>query len=632
MIILSAQGVRKSFGGNIVLEDASFVLQQGQRLGLVGVNGSGKSTLMRILAGELEPDAGQISMTKGLRIGYLAQQSHIKDGNTVYQELYDVFQPVIAMEERLHWLEEEMGRNRPDLDSLTREYARLTDAFEEAGGYGYQSQIAGVLAGLGFSKDRYDQPASSLSGGEKTRLCLGKLLLLKPDLLLLDEATNHLDLASVTWLEDYLSTYRGTVLLISHDRYFMDHVCTNMMELLMGRMETYDGNYSAYMKQRAQRYESRIRAYEQQQKMLARERAIIERYQSFNREKSIKAAESRQKRLDKVTLLDKPVEEQSIHFSFDTRRRTGEDVLFITNLSKKFGERQIFSNLNLHVRAGERIALLGSNGIGKSTLLKILMHQEQPDSGEIRYGSNVDVGYYDQHQAGLHDEKTVLDEVWDDFRLLTQTEVRGALGQFLFSGEDVFAPVKTLSGGEKGRVALTKLMLRKDNVLFLDEPTNHLDMESREVLEEALTDYPGTIVAVSHDRYFINRFAQKVLVMKPDGLEEYLGNYDDYQAKINREQPPDNEIAGKTKTALDKEKKRSRAAQLEEKAAKALVKQLENEIGDTEKRIIALEAQLGDPEIYAEPEKARKLSDDYRDAQNLLEELYSRWESASEAL
>ena len=630
MILLSLQGVQKSFGTNEVLRDASLVLQDGQRMGLVGVNGCGKSTLMKIIAGLETADGGAITMQKGLKLGYLAQQGEVGEGRTVLEELESVFEPVVAMEKQLRALEQQMadvGHDETLLHRLGSQYDQLTRDFERANGYGWRSTVQGVLAGLGFRKEQQGQLASLLSGGERTRLCLGRMLLTEPDLLLLDEPTNHLDLKSIAWLENYLRTYKGAVLLISHDRYFMDHVCDRMCELLLGATECYDGNYTSYMAQRAERFEIRMKAYELQQKEIARQEAIIARYRQFNREKSIKLAESREKRLEKIERLEKPQDESAIRFRFDIRRRTGEDVMMVEELSKGYDGRTLFQHVKLHLRAGDRVALIGDNGVGKSTLFKCLIGEEKPDSGTVRMGSGVDIGYYDQHQAHLHPEKTVLDEVWDDFRRLDQTEVRGALGLFLFTGDEVLMPVSTLSGGEKGRVALTKLMLRKDNVLLLDEPTNHLDMDSREVLENALADFPGTILAISHDRSFSNRFATKVCVLEEGGIKEYLGNYDDYFEKISREQEPDGETAGMTRTALEKEKRKSREEERRLKERKLALKQAEEAVARAEEEAAELEAALADPDTYQDAEKAARLAKEYQLKKDEIDRLYQAWET-----
>ena len=634
MIILSAQHIAKSFGVNAVLRDVSLTVQQGDRIGLVGVNGCGKSTLMRILAGLDAQDGGEISLVRGLRVGYLAQQNMVTSGETVWNELQKVYEQVFAMEKKLRELEDEMAHAHTDAQrfaQLSADYDRLTQRFEEADGYSWKSMVSGVLNGLGFKPAQYDQCVDSLSGGEQTRLCLARLLLQKPDLLLLDEPTNHLDMETLQWLENYLAAYKGSVLVISHDRYFLDHVCTGIVEILMGSSEQYNGNYTRYIAQRQERFESRMRAYEIQQKEIERQQAIIARYRMFNREKSIRAAESREKALDRMEKLEKPVDERAIRFSFETRRRTGEDVLQLTEMSKSFGEKHLFHDLTLRVRAGDRVALIGPNGVGKSTLIKIIVGEEQPDTGFIRYGSNVDIGYYDQHQSTLHADKTVLDEIWDRFPQMEQSNVRGALGMFLFTGDDVFKPIHTLSGGEKGRVALTALMLRKDNLLLLDEPTNHLDMDSREVLEDALADFGGTIITVSHDRYFINRIANRIIEMQPDGVTEYIGNYDDYIERKNRPVAVEAE-AGKTKTELEKEKRREKLSRQALRQLKIRAQEAEKAVGVKEAEIAELEAQMADPSLYSDAQKSADVQRAYQKAQQALQTLYEQWEAAEAAL
>ena len=634
MIILSAQHIAKSFGVNAVLRDVSLTVQQGDRIGLVGVNGCGKSTLMRILAGLDAQDGGEISLVRGLRVGYLAQQNMVTSGETVWNELQKVYEQVFAMEKKLRELEDEMAHAHTDAQrfaQLSADYDRLTQRFEEADGYSWKSMVSGVLNGLGFKPAQYDQCVDSLSGGEQTRLCLARLLLQKPDLLLLDEPTNHLDMETLQWLENYLAAYKGSVLVISHDRYFLDHVCTGIVEILMGASEQYNGNYTRYIAQRQERFASRMRAYEIQQKEIERQQAIIARYRMFNREKSIRAAESREKALDRMEKLEKPVDERAIRFSFEARRRTGEDVLQLTEISKSFGEKHLFHDLTLRVRAGDRVALIGPNGVGKSTLIKIIVGEEQPDTGFIRYGSNVDIGYYDQHQSTLHADKTALDEIWDRFPQMEQSNVRGALGMFLFTGDDVFKPIHTLSGGEKGRVALTALMLRKDNLLLLDEPTNHLDMDSREVLEDALTDFGGTIITVSHDRYFINRIANRIIEMQPDGVTEYIGNYDDYIERKNRPVAVEAE-AGKTKTELEKEKRREKLSRQALRQLKIRAQEAEKAVGIKEAEIAELEAQMADPSLYSDAQKTADVQRAYQKAQQALQTLYEQWEAAEAAL
>ena len=637
MILMTVQGVSKSFGMKSVLKDISLTLQQGARMGLIGVNGSGKSTLFRLIAGQMEPDEGTISLMRGTRVGMLTQEADIQSDLTVREELSRVFEPVREMERRLRALEEEMAQKHEDeaeLDRLSREYARLTDRFEDAGGYEWPSRIQGVLAGLGFAKGREDQPASVLSGGEKTRLCLARLLLTQPDLLMLDEPTNHLDLSSIQWLEDTLKKYRGTVLIISHDRYFMNSVCDCMAEISMRRLVQYEGNYDQFTVKRQADIERQIREYKLQQAEIARQQAIIQRYRMYNREKSIRAAESREKRLEKMERLERPVDEQHVRFSFEARRRTGDDVLKVRGLAKGFEGRRLFENFDLHLRAGDRVAIIGPNGVGKSTLLNIIARKLKADAGEVEFGANVDLGYYEQHQTGLDPEKDVLNELWDAFPRLDLDRVRSVLALFLFTGDDVYKKISMLSGGEKGRVSLCKLMLKRDNLLLLDEPTNHLDMDSREVLEGALEDFDGTILTVSHDRYFINRVADRIIEMRPDGVKEYLGNYDDYLEKKRREEAglEDAAASGMTKTQLDKQRRKERLLREGKKALEKQLEAAEARIAAAEKEIQDLEARMADPELYQRPDEARETARRHAELQAGMDALYEEWEALSEAV
>ena len=637
MILMTVQGVSKSFGMKSVLKDISLTLQQGARMGLIGVNGSGKSTLFRLIAGQMEPDEGTISLMRGTRVGMLTQEADIQSDLTVREELSRVFEPVREMERRLRALEEEMAQKHEDeaeLDRLSREYARLTDRFEDAGGYEWPSRIQGVLAGLGFAKGREDQPASVLSGGEKTRLCLARLLLTQPDLLMLDEPTNHLDLSSIQWLEDTLKKYRGTVLIISHDRYFMNSVCDCMAEISMRRLVQYEGNYDQFTVKRQADIERQIREYKLQQAEIARQQAIIQRYRMYNREKSIRAAESREKRLEKMERLERPVDEQHVRFSFEARRRTGDDVLKVHGLAKGFEGRRLFENFDLHLRAGDRVAIIGPNGVGKSTLLNIIARKLKADAGEVEFGANVDLGYYEQHQTGLDPEKDVLNELWDAFPRLDLDRVRSVLALFLFTGDDVYKKISMLSGGEKGRVSLCKLMLKRDNLLLLDETTNHLDMDSREVLEGALEDFDGTILTVSHDRYFINRVADRIIEMRPDGVKEYLGNYDDYLEKKRREEAglEDAAASGMTKTQLDKQRRKERLLREGKKALEKQLEAAEARIADAEKEIQDLEARMADPELYQRPDEARETARRHAELQAGMDALYEEWEALSEAV
>ncbi|MCE5342854.1 MAG: ABC-F type ribosomal protection protein [Eubacteriales bacterium] len=636
MILISVQNVRKGFGANEVLRDVTFSLQKGEKMGLIGVNGCGKTTLMRLISGETEPDEGFIHRNKDLRIGYLAQINDIDPADTVRGAMLRVFEPVIAMERRLGELEKELAHSAGDEQAALRlsgEYQRLTEQYNRMEGYAYEGEITGVLGGLGIRREMDGRTVGTLSGGERTRLSLAKLLLQKPDVLMMDEPTNHLDLEAIEWLQDYLYDYRGTLMVISHDRYFLDHVCTTMGEMLGGKVYKFTGNYTEYQKKRAADFEARMKAYQLQQKEIDRERAIIERYCSFNREKSIRAAESRQKRLDKIERVEKPLEESHVRFAFDVRRRMGEEALEVKNLSKSYEGRTIFSDMSFKLRSGDRVALIGPNGVGKSTLFKILMGRMAPDKGTVRFGTNVDIGYYDQHQQELKPQNTVLEEVWNAFPSMEQSRVRGALGLFLFSGDDVFSNIASLSGGERGRVALTKLMLKKDNLLLLDEPTNHLDMDSCEVLEEALYDFPGTILAISHDRYFINRFADRVMVMGEDGVTEYLGDFDAYLEKRDRPAPPiETGSDAPTRTSLVRERKRDRRQSARIRELQAAVSKAEEAIAENERLTARLEVQLADPQTYADQARMLELTQSYRELQAQQETLYDTLEEAESAL
>ena len=634
MILISVQELQKSFGVHEVLRSVTFSLQKGEKMGLVGVNGCGKTTLMRMIAGEMQPDGGSIHRNKDLRVGYLAQLDDIPLTDTVWGALLKVFEPIRVMERRMAEIEKLLESADPETAlRLSSEYQRLTESYNAQQGYAYEGEILRVLNGLGLKPEMHQRQVSTLSGGERTRLSLAKLLLQKPDIILMDEPTNHLDLEAIEWLQDYLTDYKGSLLLISHDRYFLDHVCTTMGELLGGKMIKFTGNYTEYMKKRTADFETRMKAYELQQKEIQREQAIIERYRSFNREKSIKAAESREKRLAKVERLEKPVEEQHVRFSFDARRRSGEEALEVRELSKSFEGQPVFQNLSFKLRTGDRVALIGPNGVGKSTLFRILTHQLNPDHGSVRFGTNIDIGYYDQHQQNLNPQNTILDEVWNAFPKLEQTRIRSALGLFLFTGDEVFEKIEKLSGGERGRVALTKLMLKQDNLLLLDEPTNHLDMDSREVLEDALRDFPGTILAISHDRYFINRFAEKVMVMEKDGVTEYLGNFDDYIEKRDRPRPPISSLEDETtRTAQTREKKKTRQQNALLRELKAAVDKAEAAIEQNEREMARLEAELARPETYNDLEAMRRLTESYQAEQDKTESLYEALEAAETAL
>ncbi|NLG57962.1 MAG: ABC-F family ATP-binding cassette domain-containing protein [Clostridiales bacterium] len=631
--ILKLERIAKAFGTDEVLREVSFAVNSRDRLGLVGVNGSGKTTLLKIILGQLQPDEGEVITAKGLSIGHLAQSYRPKPGYTVLEEASAVFKELFAMEARLRMMEEEMAGDLAEeaLASLYREYARLTERFEEADGYMARSLIEGVLIGLGLGRDFFDQHADTLSGGELTRLGLARLLLQKPDMLLLDEPTNHLDLEALEWLEGYLLQYTGAMIIVSHDRYFLDAVCTDMAEILFGVAEVYPGNYSRYLAQREERVSARTKAYDQQQREIARQRAIITRFKQFNREKSIRAAESREKALARMELMDRPEEERQIAFRFKAARRLGEQALLAEGLSQRFGDKTVFEDIRLHLYSGDRAVLIGPNGIGKTTLLKCILGIMAPDSGEVRFGAQADIGYYDQRQQNLDPDKDILTEVWDDFPRLTQSQVRGALALFQFIGEDVFVPIRLLSGGEKGRVALTKLMLRQDNFLVLDEPTNHLDAASREVLEKALEAYEGTILAVSHDRFFINRLANKILYMSAEGIEVFEGNYEDYLASRTGEGEEQTE-EGPTRTALVRMRKLARQEAARQAALTQAVEGAMDEVKRLEKALKAAQESQMDPEVYTRPDKAAQQAKVCRELQSDLEAAYQKWGQAEEAL
>lgn len=635
MIVLSCKDINKAYGIDTILEKVTFNINEGEKVGLIGANGAGKSTLFKILTSQLEQDKGELFIDKSKRVGYLSQNLSLDTSNNIIEELLDVFHELRSMELKLSELEVKMAEpydeNNEDYhNKIIKDYTTYSELYTNRGGYTYKGEINRVLSGLGFTDKDNDKQISILSGGQKTRVALCKLLLTKPEVLLLDEPTNHLDLDAVEWLEDYLKSYKGTIIIISHDRFFLDAVTDKTLELVSGRVDSYNGNYSTFIELRNKNYEVQVKAYALQQSELKRQEDIIERYRSFNREKSIKAAESRQKSLDKVERLAVPDKiQKASKIRFETQIVSGNDVLHVESLSKSYGEKLLFENLFIDIKREEKVALVGENGRGKTTLFRILMEKVEPDLGFKYLGKNVNIGYYDQEQSNLNEEKNVIDEVWDDFPEMTTTEVRSALAAFLFIGDDVFKKISSLSGGEKCRINLLKLMLSKANFLLLDEPTNHLDIISREALEDALLSYDGTVLVISHDRYFLNKVISKIYELKIDGLKEYLGNYSYY---IEKKKNPfrfqqEEEQEGKSKTQIQAEKKKKRELEKQNKDSSLKIKNIEKEIADLEVEITNFNEELCLEEVYSNPDKSLALNKKLAEANEKLEELYAVWES-----
>lgn len=634
MIVLSCKNISKYFGIDMILKNVTFNVNEGEKIGLIGANGAGKSTLFKILTNQLEFDDGELYIDKSKQLGYLSQNLSLSNENTIYTEALSVFNNLIDMERRLKSLEEKMNEpydsSKEDYhNKIIRDYTTLTEIYENHGGYTYKGEINRVLKGLGFIETDFDKPISILSGGQKTRVALCKLLLRKPEILLLDEPTNHLDLDAIEWLEDYLKESKGTIIVISHDRFFLDAITNKTIELIGGTVQVYNGNYTTFIDLKEKNKEILQKAYDLQQAEIKRQEEIIARYKSFNREKSIKAAESRQKALDKIERLDAPTKEaKASRIRFETQIKSGNDVLYIENLKKSFGDKLLFENLNLDIKREQKVALIGENGRGKTTLFKIIMDKISPDSGIKVLGKNVFLGYYDQEQSNLDENKAIIDEVWDDFPHMTTTEVRTALAAFLFTGDDVFKKISTLSGGEKCRINLLKLMLSKSNFLLLDEPTNHLDIMSREALESAILNYDGTIIIISHDRYFLNKIINKIYELNVDGVKEYLGNYSYY---VEKKKNPNKlnqfeENSGITKTQIKLDKKKKREAEKAEKEQAKLLKNIEARIAKIEEEIESLQEQLCLEEVYSNPEKSKEVHNLLQDAENELSSLYEQWE------
>lgn len=638
MIVLQCINVSKAFVADPVLENVKLEVQTGDRLALVGRNGAGKSTLLKIIAGEYQPDSGQIMIPKGVRVGYLEQHSGLASERSIWDEMLTVFEPLRQMENRLRELESRMSdqavlADETSYNKLIKEYDELQLTFKDQGGYQYEADIRSILSGLHFSSFDYTTSIATLSGGQRTRLALAKLLLQKPDLLILDEPTNHLDIDTLSWLEQFLTGYKGAILLVSHDRYFLDQIVTGVVELSRQKSIRYPGNYSFYLDEKAARYEQELKLFEKQQTEVAKLEDFIAR--NLVRASTTKRAQSRRKQLEKMDRLDRPAgSEKSATFSFEIERQSGNEVLRVNDLSLSFSGNAVLDQLQLELNRGESVALIGPNGAGKSTLLKAIMNKLEPDSGTIRFGSHVKIGYYDQVQAELHSNKTVLHELWDEHNLTPEKDIRTVLGNFLFSGDDVLKPVTALSGGEKARLALAKLMMQKANVLLLDEPTNHLDLDSKEILEAALIDYPGTLLFVSHDRYFLNRLTTRTVELADGKTTSYLGDYDYYLEKKEEQRQFDllNEQATDTKSSTDvpatkQNYSQDKEAKKQERQRVRRIEAIEVEMAELEEKIQQYETDLCDPDVYADHVRAAELQTSINSANETLEALMEEWET-----
>ena len=636
-MILSCSHISKAFGTDSILEDVSFHIEVREKAAIVGINGAGKSTLLKIIIGELPPDSGDVVIAKGKTIGYLAQHQDLLSHRTIYEELLEVKRPVIELEERIRSLETEMKHTAgAELEEMLSLYSRLTHEFDLQNGYAYKSEITGVLKGLGFAEEEFGKTVSTLSGGQKTRVSLGKLLLSSPDIIMLDEPTNHLDMESIAWLETYLLNYPGSVIIVAHDRYFLDRVVTKIVELDNKKSTVFQGNYTAYSEKKAMLRANILKAYLNQQQEIRHQEEVIAKLKSFNREKSIKRAESREKMLSKMEVLEKPTEvNDAMTIRLEPNVISGNDVLTVRGLSKSFGSLTLFENVDFDVKRGERIAIIGNNGTGKTTILKILNDMVRPDAGEIRLGSKVHIGYYDQEHQVLHMEKTLFDELQDTYPAMNNTQIRNILAAFLFTGDDVFKRIGDLSGGERGRVSLAKLMLSEANFLILDEPTNHLDITSKEILEQALLNYTGTVLYVSHDRYFINKTATRILDLTGQTLINYIGNYDYYLEK--KEHLTSLHVAASSEaekapaesdTKLDWKQQKEEQARLRKK--QNAFKKVEEEILSLETRNEEIDSQLAEESVYSDVAKLMEFNREKEEIAARLETLYAQWEELAE--
>lgn len=643
-MILSCQNISKAFVENQVLKNVSFHIEDHEKAAIVGINGAGKTTLLRIIVGEMTPDDGQVVLARDKTLGYLAQNSTVDTSHTIYEELLSVKADLLRLEEKIRECENNMKHAEGDaLEDLMKQYTSLTHAFETGGGYLYRSELVGVLKGLGFTEDEFSKPVATLSGGQKTRVALGRLLLQNPDLIILDEPTNHLDMNSIAWLETYLLNYKGAVLIVSHDRYFLDRIAGKVIEIDQSKATTFMGNYSDYAVKKEQLRVAAWNAYMNQQREIKHQEEVIEKLKSFNREKSIKRAESREKMLDKIEVIEKPSEVRTdMKLTLTPRILSGNDVLTVEHLSKSFDSHKLFTDVNFEIKRGEHVAIIGDNGSGKTTLLKILNGLVPADQGTFRLGSNVEIGYYDQEHHVLHSEKTLFEEISDDYPYLNNTQIRNVLAAFLFTGEDVFKRISDLSGGERGRVSLAKLVLSNANFLILDEPTNHLDIMSKEILEDALNGYEGTILYVSHDRYFINRTAHRILDLTEGQFVSYVGNYDYYlekhdtvmaaiEASTPQSADADNTVAAKvaeSEVKLDWKAQKEEQARLRKKEND--LKKCEEQIARLEARVSEIDTEMSDPAIGTQVAKLQELTKEQTACQEQLEKLYEQWEELAE--
>ena len=641
-MILACQNINKAFGTNVILKDASFHIEEKEKAAIVGINGAGKSTLLKIIMKQIPADSGEVILAKDRTIGYLAQHEAVSSGNSIYEELLEVKQDIFELERHIRTLELQMkSQSSGELEQTLELYNRLNTEFEQKNGYACKSEIVGVLKGLGFTEDEFSKQVDTLSGGQKTRVALGKLLLAKPDLILLDEPTNHLDMQSIAWLENFLINYSGAVIIVAHDRYFLNRVVSKVIEIDHAKATTFLGNYSAYSEKKAQLRDSQLKAWMNQQREIKHQQEVIDKLKSFNREKSIKRAESREKMLEKMEVLDRPdTEVQELKLSLEPRFPSGNDVLRVEGLAKSFGDHTLFTDLDFEIKRGERVALIGNNGTGKTTILKIINELLAADAGSFTLGSKVCIGYYDQEHHVLHMEKTLFEEISDDYPTLTNTEIRNVLAAFLFTGDDVFKRISDLSGGERGRVSLAKLMLSEANFLILDEPTNHLDILSKEILEQALNRYTGTVFYVSHDRYFINQTATRILELTGNTLVNYIGNYDYYLekkdelTKIYVPSATEEETASLPSSSAETAGKLTWQQQKEEQAR---IRKRQNELKKTEDRIHVLEVRdkeidelMMQEEVFTNVAKCVELNKEKTAVNEELEQLYERWEELAE--